>query len=103
MFLWIVTNTWYRVDMVLLSGDFANIPVECYDNKGPQELFDEHRQHMEKIVLEFAPVSSKVYYVPGNVSSLVMIIVLMHPPSSVDVIILSLIEYCNHIYNTRST
>lgn len=69
VFLWIVTNNWYRVDIVLLSGDFANIPVECYGNNGPQELFDEHRQHMEKIVHEFAPVASKVYYVPGNVSS----------------------------------
>lgn len=50
-----------------MSGDFAAIPVECYTNNGPQEVFDEHRQHMEKILNEFAPLASKVYYIPGNV------------------------------------
>ena len=56
-----------RVDIVLLSGDFANIPVECYANNGPQEVFDEHRQHLENIVHSFAPIAPKVYYIPGNV------------------------------------
>ena len=56
------------MDIVLLSGDFAAIPIECYTNNGPQEVFDEHRQHMEKILDEFAPLASKVYYIPGNVS-----------------------------------
>ena len=55
------------MDIVLLSGDIANVPVECYGNGGPQEVFDEHRQHLEKIVHEFLPIATKVYYIPGNV------------------------------------
>lgn len=58
----------HRVDIVLLSGDLANIPVECYADNGPQETFDEHGQHLEKIVNEFVSVAPKVYYIPGNVS-----------------------------------
>ena len=65
---WYFFKILYRVDIVLLSGDFAAIPVECYTNNGPQEVFDEHRQHMDKILHEFAPLATKVYYIPGNVS-----------------------------------
>ena len=55
-----------RVDIVLVSGDIANVPADCY-GKGPQEVFDENQRELEKIVNEFTSVASRVYYVPGNV------------------------------------
>ena len=81
-----------RVDIVLLSGDIANIPVECYANNGPQEVFDEHQRHLEKIVQEFTPVASKVYFLPGNVSARVLEFV----PSYHPVFALNLLNSCHY-------
>ena len=59
----------FRVDVVFLSGDIANVPVETAANGGPAEVFEEHHCHLKKIVEEFSSTCVKVYYLPGNVSS----------------------------------
>ena len=56
-----------RVDVVLISGDFANVPLECYANGGPLEVFQEHHCHFKKLLKEFTFVCSRIYYIPGNV------------------------------------
>lgn len=60
-----------RVDVVLLSGDLANCPMEKMSSITPQELA-EHHGLLERVVNEFLPLARHVYFIPGNVS---------HPPS----------------------
>lgn len=55
-----------KVDVVFLSGDIANVPVEKIQTAS-KELQDEHYDNLQRITLEFMSVSDKVYFVPGNV------------------------------------
>ena len=58
-----------KIDIVLLSGDIANVPFELY-HTAPQELLKEHHDHLEQITSGFLSVADKVFFVPGNVCSL---------------------------------
>ncbi len=57
----------YRVDIALVSGDLADMPLELCHSAPPEETRDQHML-LDKVLEEFSPLASKVYYVPGNVS-----------------------------------
>lgn len=57
----------HRIDMVLVSGDIANMPMDI-DNTATAEEVAKHHSHLEQVVKEFTTISTRVYYVPGNVS-----------------------------------
>ena len=61
-----LTKEGLKFDAVLVSGDIANIPLEQY-HTASEELQQEHRDHLQRIVLEFQSFTEKVYFVPGNV------------------------------------
>ena len=56
-----------KVDIILISGDIADIPVESY-HTASKELLKEHHENVERITADFLSVSEKVYFIPGNVS-----------------------------------
>jgi len=58
-----------RIDLVLISGDLANIPLEKY-HTASEELNKEHEKHMKIIAEYFMGVSKEIYYIPGNVCEL---------------------------------
>ena len=53
-----------KVDMVLVSGDIADGPMDW--ELSEQEV-EKIRHDLEAIVQSFTTVSSNVYYIPGNV------------------------------------
>ena len=57
----------HRIDVVLVSGDIANMAMDV-DNTATPEDVAKHHSHLEQVVKEFATITTKVYYVPGNVS-----------------------------------
>ena len=57
-----------KVDVVLISGDVANVPLDQY-HTAPKELLQEHHDILVRIATDFVPVAEKVYFVPGNVSA----------------------------------
>ena len=57
----------HRVDIVLLSGDISDLPVELYYT-ATQEENDQYHKLLDKIVEEFVPLDKNIYYIPGNVS-----------------------------------
>lgn len=54
------------IDVVLISGDIANIPLDQYQTAS-KELLQEHHDILLRICLEFVSVAERVYFVPGNV------------------------------------
>lgn len=58
-----------KIDVVLISGDIANFPIEKY-YKDDQALELEHHEILLKITAEFISVAEKVYFIPGNVREL---------------------------------
>jgi len=58
-----------KVDVVLISGDVANIPLDSY-HTASKELQQEHHDHLERITLDFVSFAEKVYFIPGNVSEI---------------------------------
>lgn len=56
----------HRVDVILLSGDIANMPME-YDL--PQEETDKYYKDMEAVITSVSSIQSNMYYIPGNVSN----------------------------------
>ena len=54
-----------RVDLILLSGDIANMPMK-YDL--PQEETDKYYQDMQAVINSVSSIQSNMYYIPGNVS-----------------------------------
>ncbi len=57
----------YRVDIALVSGDLADMPLELCHSAPPEETKAQHML-LDKVLEAFSPLASKVYYVPGNVS-----------------------------------
>ena len=57
-----------KLDVVLISGDIANVPLDQYYTAS-KELLQEHHDILLRIVTEFVPVAEKVYFIPGNVRS----------------------------------
>ena len=55
------------MDVVLLSGDLADMPLELCYTAPPDEVRAQHML-LDKVLEEFVPLASKVYYIPGNVS-----------------------------------
>lgn len=55
-----------KLDVVLISGDVANVPLDQY-HTASKELLQEHHDILLRIVTEFVPVAEKVYFIPGNV------------------------------------
>ena len=55
-----------RFDLVLLSGDLANMAMNPSASEAEVE---KSHQVLDEVVQSFLSVSSKVYYIPGNVSS----------------------------------
>ena len=55
-----------NVDVVFISGDIANIPVEFY-NTASKELQKEHEEHLKSITKSFKSIAGSVYFIPGNV------------------------------------
>ena len=53
-----------KVDVVLVSGDIADGPM---DWELPEQEVEKFRRDLEAIVQSFTTVSSNVYYIPGNV------------------------------------
>ncbi|XP_064405330.1 uncharacterized protein LOC135350462 isoform X2 [Halichondria panicea] len=53
------------VDIALVSGDLADMPLELCHSAPPEETRDQHML-LDKVLEEFSPLASKVYYVPGN-------------------------------------
>lgn len=54
-----------RVDVVLVSGDIANKPVQY---GSPNEENTRYHAHLEEVVQLLSSVNETLYYVPGNVS-----------------------------------
>lgn len=54
-----------RVDVVLVTGDIANAPMDWSLSEGEIE---EYHQNLETVVQSFTDIHNKVYYIPGNVS-----------------------------------
>ena len=55
-----------RIDLVLVSGDIANMAMDV-DNKATPEEVAQHHRNLEQVVEKFTAISSKVYFIPGNV------------------------------------
>lgn len=55
------------MDVILLSGDLANIPMEIQDTSTKEELA-KHYQDLVRVTDEFVPLAKQVFYIPGNVS-----------------------------------
>ena len=55
-----------KVDLVLISGDIANVPLELYRTASKEQLQEQH-DNLQRIVDDFVAVASQVYFVPGNV------------------------------------
>ena len=62
-----------KIDLVLISGDIANIPPEQYHTDS-KELLKEHHDNLLRIVVDFVSVAEKVYFIPGNVCILSVVI-----------------------------
>ncbi len=60
-------DTKQLIDVVLVSGDIANVPLTEY-HTASQELVKKHEEHLKTITESFLSISPKVYYIPGNVS-----------------------------------
>ena len=58
----------YRVDLVLLSGDIANLSDKTYGT-APLEEVEKHDKFLEQIVKQLSTIAT-VYYIPGNVSAM---------------------------------
>ena len=56
-----------RIDVVLLSGDLANFPMEKMTAVSQDELKEQH-QILDRVVSEFLPLAKQVFYIPGNVN-----------------------------------
>ena len=56
-----------RIDVVLLSGDLANFPMEKMTTASEDELKEQH-QILDRVVSEFLPLAKQVFYIPGNVN-----------------------------------
>ena len=56
-----------RVDLVLVSGDIANMTMDVDDKASAEEVAHHHR-NLEEVVEKFTAISNKVYFIPGNVS-----------------------------------
>ena len=54
-----------KLDVVLVSGDIANGPMDWSLSEGEIE---EYRQNLETVLQSFTNIHDKVYYIPGNVS-----------------------------------
>ena len=55
------------MDLVLVSGDIANMTMDV-DNKATAEEVEHHHRNLEEVVEKFTTISNKVYFIPGNVS-----------------------------------
>lgn len=64
-----------RVDVVVLSGDLANIPMELQLTSTDEELA-KHHQDLTRVVKQFVPLAKQVFYIPGNVSLIVKLLFL---------------------------
>ena len=53
-------------DVLLLSGDIANAPM---DWSLTQEEQEKHKRDLEAVVDSFCQISDRVFYIPGNVSN----------------------------------
>ncbi|XP_064394727.1 uncharacterized protein LOC135341964 isoform X2 [Halichondria panicea] len=60
-----LVSTNQRVDVVLLSGDLANVPMENMTSLTTLELEEQHAL-VHKVVSEFLPISKHIYFIPGN-------------------------------------
>lgn len=58
-----------RVDVILLSGDIANMPMK-YDL--PQEETDKYYKDMEAVINSVSSIQSNMYYIPGNVNMIII-------------------------------
>ena len=55
------------MDLVLVSGDIANMTMDVNDKATAEEVAH-HHQNLEEVVEKFTAISNKVYFIPGNVS-----------------------------------
>lgn len=64
-------SPYYRVDLVLLSGDIADMPMDYgYDESDTAKKFKEsYYEDLHKVVEAIANINDRVYYIPGNVST----------------------------------
>ena len=61
---WLTTYK-QRVDVILISGDIANAPM---DRNLSDEEVEKYQNDLDSIVAGFTQVKNEVYYIPGNVS-----------------------------------
>ena len=54
---------------MLLSGDIANMPM---NPSAPDKEVEKFHGDLDEVVQSFVAISSKVYYIPGNVSLIIM-------------------------------
>ena len=52
---------------MLVSGDIANMAMDV-DNEATAEEVAQHHRNLDQVVEKFTAISSKVYFIPGNVS-----------------------------------
>ena len=58
------------VDIMLLSGDIANMPMELgADPNSPKEELERYRRDLQDVVAASSRICSNLYYIPGNVMS----------------------------------
>jgi hypothetical protein len=65
-------KTWLKseqqtIDIVLISGDVANIPEDQF-HTASKEMQQEQHDNLQRIVTDFRAVAERVYFIPGNVS-----------------------------------
>ena len=53
-----------RIDIVLLSGDIADMPM---DVNADQKENEKYHGHLDQVVGTFTAINSNIYYIPGNV------------------------------------
>ena len=53
------------MDLVLLSGDIANMPMDFHL---PSADVDRYTEDMEEMIRSIASIQPNMYYIPGNVS-----------------------------------
>ena len=59
----------HRIDLVLLSGDLSNMPMELgAEPDTPTEAFRQYEEEFNNVVKAIESINSNVYYIPGNVS-----------------------------------
>ena len=65
----VILVLFHRIDLVLLSGDMSNMPMELgAEPDTPTEAFRQYEEEFNNVVKAIESINSNMYYIPGNVS-----------------------------------